>query len=47
MGGVFGHYEGEHGRGWSVVIDQHSGEMTAGIAYHDGGFLVSGACTLP
>jgi hypothetical protein len=38
---------GEQGRGWSVVIGQRSGEMTAAIADHDGGFLVSGACTLP
>lgn len=38
---------GEHGRGWSVVIDQKTGEMTAAVADHDGGFLMAGACTLP
>jgi hypothetical protein len=38
---------GENGRAWSVVIGQRSGEMTAAIADHDGGFLVSGVCTLP
>jgi hypothetical protein len=38
---------GEQGRLWSVVIGQRSGEMTASILDHDGGFLVSGTCTLP
>jgi len=38
---------GENGRAWSVVIGQRSGEMTAAIVDHDGGFLVSGVCTLP
>ena len=38
---------GEQGRLWSVVIGQRSGEMTASILDHDGGFLVSGVCTLP
>jgi hypothetical protein len=38
---------GEQGRLWSVVIGQRSGEMTASILDHDGGFLVSGSCTLP
>jgi hypothetical protein len=38
---------GEQGRAWSVVIDQKTGEMTAAIADHDGGFLIAGACTLP
>jgi hypothetical protein len=37
----------EEGRLWSVVIGQHAGEMTASILDHDGGFLVSGTCTLP
>jgi hypothetical protein len=38
---------GEQGRAWSVVIDQTTGEMTAAVADHDGGFLMAGACTLP
>ena len=38
---------GEQGRAWSVVIGQKTGEMTAAIADHDGGFLLSGVCTLP
>lgn len=38
---------GEQGRLWSVVIGQRSGEMTASILDHDGGFLASGTCTLP
>ena len=37
----------EQGRAWSVVIAQKTGAMTAAIVDHDGGFLVSGACTLP
>jgi hypothetical protein len=37
----------EQGRAWSVVIDQNTGEMTAAVADHDGGFLIAGACTLP
>src|SRR5262245_53145528 len=38
---------GEQGRLWSAVIGQRSGEMTASILDHDGGFIVSGTCTLP
>jgi hypothetical protein len=38
---------GEQGRAWSVVIAQKTGAMTAAIVDHDGGFLISGACTLP
>lgn len=38
---------GENGRGWSVVIGQKTGEMTAAIVDHDGGFLLSGVCTVP
>jgi hypothetical protein len=37
---------GEHGRAWSVVISHKTGDMAAAIIDHDGGFLVSGACTL-
>ena len=35
------------GRAWSAVIGQRAGELTATIVDHDGGFVVSGACTLP
>jgi hypothetical protein len=38
---------GEQGRLWSAVIGQRSGEMTASILDHDGGFVVSGTCSLP
>ena len=38
---------GENGRAWSLVIDQKTGEMTAAVADHDGGFLIAGVCTLP
>jgi hypothetical protein len=38
---------GEQGRLWSAAIGQRSGEMTASILDHDGGFIVSGTCTLP
>jgi hypothetical protein len=35
------------GRAWSAVIGQQLGELTATIVDHDGGFVLSGACTLP
>ena len=38
---------GEHGRAWSAVIDQKSGEMTTAVIDYDGGFLIAGICTLP
>jgi hypothetical protein len=38
---------GEQGRLWSAVIGQQGGEMTTSILDHDGGFIVSGTCTLP
>jgi hypothetical protein len=38
---------GEQGRAWSVVIGQKTGVMTAAIVDQNGGFLVSGTCTLP
>ena len=38
---------GEQGRLWSAVIGQQRGEMTTSILDHDGGFIVSGTCTLP
>lgn len=37
----------EQARAWSVVIGQKTGAMTAAIVDHNGGFLISGACTLP
>jgi hypothetical protein len=37
----------ENGRAWSLVIGQKAGEMTAEVADHDGGFVISGTCTLP
>ena len=37
----------EQGRLWGMVIGQRSGELTASILDHDGGFIVSGTCTLP
>jgi hypothetical protein len=37
----------EQGRLWSAVIGQRSGELTVAILDHDGGFIVSGTCTLP
>lgn len=37
----------ENGRAWSLVIGQKAGEMTAAVADHDGGFVISGTCTLP
>jgi hypothetical protein len=38
---------GEQGRAWSVAVAQKTGGMTAAIVDHDGGFLISGLCTLP
>jgi hypothetical protein len=38
---------GENGRAWSVVIGHDGGDMTAAVADDDGGFMVSGNCTLP
>jgi hypothetical protein len=37
----------EQGRLWSAVIGQQGGELTVSILDHDGGFVVSGTCTLP
>src|SRR5262245_65577724 len=37
----------EQGRLWSAVIGQRFGELTASTLDHDGGFIVSGTCTLP
>ena len=38
---------GEGGRLWSASIGQRGGELTAAIVDHDGGFVLSGSCTLP
>ncbi len=35
----------EGGRGWSIVIDEQTGDMTASIADQSAGFLLFGACT--
>jgi len=37
----------EQGRVWSAVIGQRAGELTVSVLDHDGGFIVSGTCTLP
>ncbi len=34
----------EHGRGWSMTIDQDTGDMTAAIAGDDLGFILFGVC---
>lgn len=35
----------EGGRGWSIVIDEQTGDMSAAVADQSAGFLVFGACT--
>lgn len=35
----------EGGRGWSIVIDEQTGGMSAAVADQSAGFLVFGACT--
>ena len=35
---------GEYGRGWSVVIQHDSGEMSAAIAGDEGAIVLLGAC---
>ena len=34
----------ENGRGWSMTIDQNTGDMTAAIAGDDIGFILFGVC---
>jgi len=36
----------ENGRGWSMVLDQATGNMSAAVAGEDAGFLLFGACTV-
>ena len=36
----------ENGRGWSIVIDEDTGKMSASISENTGGFVIFGACTL-
>ena len=35
----------EGGRGWSLVIDEQTGDMSAAVADQSAGFLLFGACT--
>ncbi len=37
----------ENGRGWSMTIDQATGDMSAAIAGDDIGFVLFGVCTVP
>lgn len=36
---------GEYGRGWSVVIQRDTGEMSGAIAGDEGAIVLLGACT--
>ena len=35
----------ENGRGWSIVIDEQTGDMSAAIADQQAGFVLFGSCT--
>ncbi len=35
----------ENGRGWSIVIDEETGDMSAAVAGKEAGFVLFGACT--
>ena len=35
----------ENGRGWSIVISEETGKMSATVAGDEIGFIVFGACT--
>jgi hypothetical protein len=37
---------GQHGRGWSVVIMEASGRMSAAVVDSDAAFTVFGACAV-
>ncbi len=37
----------ENGRGWSMTIDQTTGDMSVAIAGDDIGFILFGVCTVP
>jgi hypothetical protein len=37
----------ENGRGWSMTIDQATGDMSAAIVGDDIGFILFGVCTVP
>ena len=37
---------GEYGRGWSIVIQHDTGEMSGAIAGDEGAVVVLGACTV-
>jgi hypothetical protein len=36
----------EDGRGWSIIISEDTGKMTATASQDDVGFVIFGACTL-
>jgi hypothetical protein len=36
---------GQHGRGWSVVISEETGKMSATVTEDQVGFVIFGACT--
>jgi hypothetical protein len=38
---------GKEGRGWSLVILEDTGQMSAVVADGDGAFVIFGACTTP
>ncbi len=35
----------ENGRGWSIVIDEQTGDMSAAVADQSAGFVLFGSCT--
>ncbi len=35
----------ENGRGWSIVIDEQTGDMSAAVADQAAGFVLFGSCT--
>ena len=36
---------GQNGRGWTVVISQETGKMSATVSEEEAGFVIFGACT--
>jgi hypothetical protein len=37
----------EAGFGWTIVVNQESGELTATLANRNGAYVLYGACTVP
>jgi hypothetical protein len=37
----------EAGFGWTIVVDQQSGELTVTLANRNGAYVLYGACTVP